>query len=111
MNITESKTANIVTLSLSGRLDTTTAKAFEDRILAHIDSGERRIVIDLTGLEYISSAGLRAIIVAAKLLQTAGAEMMLCESRDQVRQVLALSFRSLLRNYESEAEALAAFSR
>ena len=94
-----------------GRLDGSTAAAHEKSIQELLAGEVNSIAINLSELDYLSSAGLRGIIVAAKLLQTAGAEMMLCESREQVRQVLALSFRSLLRNYESEAEALAAFSR
>ena len=39
MEITERRTADIVTLSLSGKLDTTTAKAFEEKILAHLLEG------------------------------------------------------------------------
>jgi anti-sigma B factor antagonist len=107
MNITESKTANIVTLSLSGRLDTTTAKAFEDRILAHIDSGERRIVIDLTGLEYISSAGLRVFLRAAKRLDSAQGRIALCALAEPVREVFDIAgFISIFAIYDSHQEAL-----
>ena len=62
MEITERRTADIVTLSLSGKLDTTTAKAFEENILAHIESGDRRFIIDLARLDYISSSGLRVLV-------------------------------------------------
>ena len=107
MNITESKTANIVTLSLSGRLDTTTAKAFEDRILAHIDSGERRIAIDLTGLEYISSAGLRVFLLAAKRLDSAQGRIALCALTEPVREVFDVAgFISIFAIYDSHQEAL-----
>ena len=107
MNITESKTANIVTLSLSGRLDTTTAKAFEDRLLAHIDSGERRIAIDLTGLEYISSAGLRVFLLAAKRLDSAQGRIALCALTEPVREVFDIAgFISIFAIYDSHQEAL-----
>jgi len=107
MNITESKTANIVTLSLSGRLDTTTAKAFEDRILAHIDSGERRIAIDLTGLEYISSAGLRVFLLAAKRLDSAQGRIALCALPEPIREVFDIAgFISIFAIYDSHQEAL-----
>lgn len=43
MEITESKTADIVTLCVSGKLDTTTAKTFEQKILDEIESGERQL--------------------------------------------------------------------
>jgi len=107
MNITESKTADIVTLSLSGRLDTTTAKAFEDRLLAHIDSGERRLAIDLTGLEYISSAGLRVFLLAAKRLDSAQGRIALCALTEPVREVFDVAgFISIFAIYDSHQEAL-----
>ena len=68
MEITERTTADIVTLNLSGRLDSTTAKTFEDTILGRIESGDRRLVIDLSQLDYISSAGLRVFALAGKLV-------------------------------------------
>jgi anti-anti-sigma regulatory factor len=51
MEITECKTGDIVTLCLSGKLDTTNAKAFEEKFLTQIESGNRLFVIDLSELE------------------------------------------------------------
>ena len=107
MNITERKTGDIVTLSLSGRLDTTTAKAFEDRILAHIESGERRIAIDLAELEYISSAGLRVFLLAAKRLDSAQGRIALCALPEPIREVFDIAgFISIFAIYDSHQEAL-----
>ena len=107
MDITERKTADIVTLSLSGRLDTTTSKAFEDRILAHIESGERRIAIDLAELEYISSAGLRVFLLAAKRLDSAQGRIALCALTEPVREVFDIAgFIPIFAIYDSQQEAL-----
>ena len=107
MDITERKTADIVTLSLSGRLDTTTAKAFEDRILAHIESGQRRIAIDLAELEYISSAGLRVFLLAAKRLDAAQGRIALCALTEPVREVFDIAgFIPIFAIYDSLQEAL-----
>ena len=78
MEITEGRTANIITLSLCGKLDGTTAKTFEEKILTRIDSGDRRFIIDVTELQYISSAGLRVFILAAKRLDGAKGKLVLC---------------------------------
>ena len=72
------KTADIVTLSLSGKLDTTTAKTFEEKILGQMESGDRRFIIDLAQLDYISSAGLRVFSLAGKRLDSANGKMVLC---------------------------------
>ena len=111
MKITTRQVNDVLVADLEGKLSYQTSGYAKAELVRIAQGGHGKVLLNLRGLEYISSAGLRAIIVAAKLLQTAGAEMLLCESRDEVRQLLAMSFRSLLRNYESEAEALAAFSR
>ncbi|HEY1236263.1 MAG TPA: STAS domain-containing protein [Candidatus Binatia bacterium] len=78
MEITEHRTSDIVTLNLCGRLDGTTAKIFEEKILTRIDSGDRRIIIDVAELQYISSAGLRVFMLAAKRLDGAKGKLVLC---------------------------------
>lgn len=107
MEITEHRTAEIVTLSLSGRLDTTTAKAFEEKILAQIESGDRRFVIDLAQLDYVSSAGLRVFILAAKRLNSANGKIALCSLKDPVREVFDIAgFLSIFSIYGSQDEAI-----
>src|SRR5215510_2800438 len=106
MEITERRTAEIVNLSLSGSLDTTTAKAFEEKILAQIESGERRFVIDLAQLDYISSAGLRVFILAAKRLNNANGKMVLCALKDPVKEVFDIAgFSSIFSIHGSHDEA------
>lgn len=107
MEITERRTADVVTLSLSGKLDTTTAKTFEAKILALIESGERRFVVDLAQLEYVSSAGLRVFILAAKRLNSANGKIVLCALKDPVKEVFDIAgFLSVFSIYGSHDEAL-----
>ena len=107
MEITEHKTVDVVTLSLSGKLDTTTAKTFEEKVLARIDSGNRRFVIDLAQLDYISSAGLRVFILAGKRLNSANGKMVLCSLKDPVREVFDIvGFTSIISVYGSHDEAI-----
>ena len=54
-----------------GRLDTTTATEFERAVEASLD-GVRELVLDLKGVEYVSSAGLRVILKAQKLINAKG---------------------------------------
>ena len=106
MEITERRTAEIVTLSLSGSLDATTAMTFEEKILAQIESGERRFVIDLAQLDYISSAGLRVFILAAKRLNNANGKMVLCALKDPVKEVFDIAgFSSIFSIHGSHDEA------
>ena len=91
MDISEDRKADAVILALSGKLDATTAKTFEDRILGVINSGTQRLVVDLSQLDYVSSSGLRVFILAAKRLQTVDGKIVLCSMKDHVRQVFDLA--------------------
>src|ERR1035437_1787008 len=65
MNIAAKKESNALVVTVSGRMDAVTAPEFEKSIAAFIAQGEKAFVINLSGLEYISSAGLRSILHAA----------------------------------------------
>ena len=119
MEITENRTADIVTLSLSGKLDGSTAKAFEEKILGQIESGDRRFIIDVGQLEYVSSAGLRVFAVASKRLNGVNGKIVLCgfqktvpyntlnRRTDPVREVFDIAgFSSLFSTYGSQDEAI-----
>jgi anti-anti-sigma factor len=106
MEITERRTGDVVTLSLSGRLDATTAKTFEARILAKIESGDRRFIIDLAQLDYISSAGLRVLVLAAKRLDGGKGKIVLCSLKGPVREVFDIvGFSSTFPIYASHDDA------
>ena len=107
MDISEDRKADAVILALSGKLDATTAKTFEDRILGVINSGTQRLVVDLSQLDYVSSSGLRVFLLAAKRLQATDGKIVLCALKDQIRQVFDLAgFSSFLSTYGSRDEAL-----
>ena len=107
MEITEDRMADVLILGLSGKLDATTAKTFEDKILAEIEAGDRRLVIDLSQLDYVSSAGLRVFLVAAKRLRSRDGKIALCSLQEHVQRVFDLSgFSSILANYASREEAI-----
>ena len=119
MEITERRTEDIVTLCLSGKLDTTTAKAFEEKILGEIESGDRRFIIDLAQLEYVSSQGLR--VFAGKRLNSANGKLVLCgfkktipyytlnRPQDPVREAFDIAgFLSIFSTYGSHDDAIKA---
>jgi anti-anti-sigma factor len=107
MDISEDRKADAVVLALSGKLDATTAKTFEDKILAVINSGTQRLVVDLSTLEYVSSSGLRVFLLAAKRLQSRDGKVALCGLQDHIRQVFDLAgFSSIFSIYASRDEAI-----
>ena len=93
----------------SGRLDTSAAPAFEREMVAATQSDTDRLLIDLADLVYVSSAGLRVILMAAKRVRAQGGRIALCGLRPQVADVFEISgFGAIVPVYPDQASALAA---
>ena len=75
----------------TGRIDSATGPAFEKDILGQIDEGQRRLLLDFAELAYISSAGLRIILLAAKRIKSAGGRLALCSLNPQIAEVFEIS--------------------
>lgn len=98
-------------VALGGRLDAVTTPEYERRIQALIEGGASRLVLDLEKLEYISSAGLRGLLLTAKLLQARSGQVRLANVTGNVRSVFDMSgFGAMLRVDDSVAAALAALA-
>lgn len=71
MQIDQLKEGSTLTMKVSGRLDTMTAPQLESEITGHLD-GITEFIMDFTDLEYISSAGLRVLLVTSKMMKGKG---------------------------------------
>jgi anti-anti-sigma factor len=102
---------NAIVVTLSGRLDAVTAPEFEKSIRELIDSGNSRVVVDFDQVDYISSAGLRGLLLMAKLLNAKGGQSCLANVKGNVRSVFDMcGFCSVFKIENSVAEALAAIA-
>ena len=107
MEITEERRADVLILRVIGKLDAATSKALEDKILPVIAAGQERLVVELSQLEYISSAGLRVFILAAKRMEESKGKMILSSLKDSVKQVFDIAgFSSFLCLAGSTEEAI-----
>jgi anti-anti-sigma factor len=78
-------------LTPKGRLDNTTAAAFEEAVKAATAAGATRLLIDFSEVPYISSGGLRVILVAAKSLAANGGRLALCSLNPRVAEIIDMS--------------------
>jgi stage II sporulation protein AA (anti-sigma F factor antagonist) len=111
MDIAEVKTAGSLTLALTGRIDGSSSAAFEARLLQLIGAGERRLVLDLAGVDYVSSIGLRVLMLAARRLKPLGGKVVVCAVQPMVKEVFEIAGFSMVLpivDSRSEAEALLA---
>jgi len=107
MDVSEERKPGVLLLGLSKRFDSTNAKQVEEKILGVIAAGDHRLVLDLTALDYISSAGLRVLLVAANRLKSAEGKFALFGLNDHVRQVFDIAgFSSFLSTHASREEAI-----
>ena len=94
---------------ICGRIDSGTAAAFEAHVLGLVASGVRRLVVDCEALDYISSAGLRVLLVAAKRLASGGGKIALSGVGGQIAQVFDIvGFASIFTTYATSGDAVAA---
>ncbi len=102
---------DVLVVDMAGRLDTSTSGDASDQMVKIVKGDSKQIVLNLDGLEYVSSAGLRVILLSAKLLQAGRGELKICHANGIVKDVLETSgFNSLLHIYDTEKDAVAAFS-
>ncbi len=108
----EKTKGKVLVLKPEGRLDSNTINGAEADMFAHLEKGETRIVIDLSDLDYISSSGLRLVLMMGKRLSLKGGKLALCGLKPQIREVFEISgFISILTVVATRAEAEAAVAR
>ena len=108
MEIKVEQSDQAVTIRLAGRMDAATATSVEEAFLARAEQGPGSFVFDLSRLEYISSAGLRVMLMAAKKTRSADGRLALFGLGDTVREVFEISgFLTIFAVFDSEDGALA----
>ena len=92
MNIQVETREGVEIVRPAGRIDSSNASAFERAIGEVLDRGCRRLVLDFSQIEYISSAGLRSTLIAGKRMRAiAGGRLVLCSLAPQVREIFEIS--------------------
>ncbi|MCF6177207.1 MAG: STAS domain-containing protein [Victivallaceae bacterium] len=98
---------DIMQLSFEGHLDAATAVDADSEFTRVIDEGNIKLLVDLSKLDYISSAGLRILLVAAKQLQQKGGKIILCSMTAGVKEVFEISgFSSIFKIFSTVDDAL-----
>ena len=94
MDIPHAQYGNVIVLSPVGRIDHSTSDDFRKQLEAPVEdatSNARPVVFDLSGVEYISSAGLRCFMLAAKQAKTHGSRMVVSALQPVVREIFEIS--------------------
>ncbi len=108
MQISTRTSNDIHIVAITGSLDSTTSPEAQ-KALDVVLASAKKVVLDFSALDYISSAGLRVLLGAAKKLKASGGTLRMFGLNQSVREVFEISgFSAILAVYPSEAEALVA---
>ena len=114
MNFSARRYANAVVLRMEGRLDQDTCEAFRADIMSHVEEsahGGGAIVLDLSGLEYVSSAGLRCFMLASRQAKAHHGRIYVAALQPMVTEIFEIShFNLVFQVFPTVREALGAVS-
>jgi anti-anti-sigma factor len=105
MNIISKEIGKYMHIKIVGRIDTSNYEVFSDELQVFIDEGRKFLILDLEGLEYISSSGLRIFLKVLKSLRAVEGDVVLCCLNNKIKSVFEisgfLSFFNLADNIDS----------
>lgn len=91
MDFAQEHAGDVVIVKIAGRLDSSSAQSAEENFGRVLNAGPQRLAIDMSKLDYISSAGLRVLLVVAKKMQQAKGKVVLFGLVPNVREVFSIS--------------------
>lgn len=90
MKIAKRTSSGTMTLTLSGRLDTATSPEL-DAVVQKIETGVKELIFDFENLEYVSSAGLRVLLTAQKIMNARNGKMKIVKANDVIKEVFQVT--------------------
>lgn len=111
METTIERENGVLIAKASGRVDGSNALEFQDTLEKSIGAEDKVVILNLGQLSYISSAGLRVVLLIAKSLQSRNTEFAVCELQERIYEVFQMSgFDQIISVHKTESDARAAFN-
>ena len=111
MAFEETTVGGAVLVKADGRIDMSNADAFKDALVSAVSTAKRAVIVDLDGVDYISSAGLRALTIALRAAKDAGKTFAVAALTPLVLEIFTISrFNRLFPVYGAVQEALEAMA-
>ena len=110
MELIEQKTDRCVIIGILGRLDTTNYSILEKKLMELIDSNHDKILVECSKMDYISSSGLRILLMALKKITLMKGKFALCGLQENIHEIFEISgFTSIFEIHISKEDALKVF--
>jgi anti-sigma B factor antagonist len=98
---------NVILIEVSGRIDSMTANDFGTAMMAPVEQGDVNLVLDLSGVDFMSSAGLREIVNVLKKVKRTSGDLRVVAPTDRVQEVFNMAgLDSILAIYATQNEAI-----
>jgi anti-sigma B factor antagonist len=111
MEIQDKQVNGVTVLALKGSIDAMTAPKITEYIQSLVAKGNVKLVADLSGVDYTSSAGLRVLLGAIKDTRAQSGDMRLADVQPDVLKVLSLSgFTNILKMFDDVGAAVASYA-
>jgi stage II sporulation protein AA (anti-sigma F factor antagonist) len=91
MNVKVSSAGDFTVVGVEGRIDTTNAAGFELKLMELVDAGASKILLDCSGLSYISSSGLRVFLVVQKKMGALKGQLRICNLQPVIKEIFDIS--------------------
>ena len=109
MEIGERRDGDILVLSPAGRIDNGTSPAFQTRLLSAVTLAGAAVLVDFSAVKYISSAGLRALLMGSKQSKAAKGRLAIAALGPVVKEIFEISrFSLVVQVFDTPADAIAA---
>lgn len=110
MDISVKPLRQVDIVSVSGRIDSATAPMFDNALKGLLERGRKKIVLNCATLDYVSSAGLRAMLSTLKATKNGGGNLVLVKVNERIRDTLSLvGFQSLFLQFDDNVDAVDSF--
>ena len=97
-------------VKVEGRIDSSNAREFDEALKKLIDQGRNNLVLDMSGVNYMSSAGLRAMVTALRATKKNSGDVRLADPSPRIKEVLKLAgLESVFTTYEDRVAAVGSF--
>lgn len=108
INVQSMKRVDLITVS--GRVDSSTAHELEETLDTRINDGRYNLVLEMSGVDYLSSAGLRALVAALRACKKRGGDVRIANPSERVSEVMSLAgLDQLFETYEDVTVAVGSY--
>jgi anti-sigma B factor antagonist len=101
---------DVTVVEVSGRIDSMNANQLSTALSKEVDEGNHHLVLDLNGVDYMSSAGLREMVAILKKVKRVSGDLRIAQPSERVSEVFEMAgLYTIFKIYDTQAEAVESY--